>query len=246
MAVVEPENRVRASGTGANPGGPRFGAMLVLWMVLVVALNGVLWLTGFRTSALAAAVEQGAARVETQGIGEVSDDLIRRAIQTQHDTLPFWKTLAELADFAVEPLWLAARAVAAATVFAAVAALIGRPVRYEQALGDCAWAQGIWVLGLAVRVALTIGLRRNDVETSLTLLLPPGRYPAALWLTLEQLDVFALLGWAVMARGSWKRGQVGLLAAIALCGWLALGEAALRVVCGLLIGSATRLDVVPR
>lgn len=246
MAVVESWSVPWPSRTGTGPGGSRFGPILALWMTMVAALNGALWLTGFRTSALAEAVERGAAQVEARGIGEVSDDLIRRAIQTQHDTLPFWTTLASLADFLAEPLVLAVRAVAAATAFAAVAALAGRPIRYELALAECSVVQGVWVLGLAVQAALMIWLRRSDVETGLTLVLPAGTYPAAVWLALGQLDAFALWGWAALARGGRRRGQVGLAAAIALCGVLALGETALRVVCGLVIGSATRLEIVPR
>jgi hypothetical protein len=214
-------------------------------MGLVTVLNGVLWLAGFRASALVEAVERGAAHVEARGIGEVSDDLIRRAIQTQHETLPFWTTLAGLGDFLAEPLALGARALAAATAFAAVAALVGRPVRYELGLAECALAQGIWVLGLAVRVGLMVALRRGDIETSAALLLPAGTYPAAACLVLRQLDAFALLGWAALARGGWRRGQVNLAVAVALCAGLAPGEAALRVACGLVIGSATRLEIVP-
>lgn len=224
---------------------PRFGTTLALWGALVLGLNGLIWLGGFRTSALAEGVEQGAARVESRGIGEVSDDLIRRAIQTQHETLSFWTTLAWLGDFLVEPMALAARAVVAATLFASVAALVGRPVRYELALSECASAQGFWVLGLAVQVALMIVLRRSDIETSPTLLLPQGVYPAAIWLALRQLDPFTAMGWGTLARGGWRRGQVNLAAAVAICAFLWFLEALIRIVCGLVIGSGARLMIVP-
>jgi hypothetical protein len=244
MAVVESGNSLETGRADAGV-SPRFGPMLALWMALILALNGVLWVAGFRTSGLVEAVEWGAAQVETRGIGEVSDDLIRRAIQTQHDTLPFWTTLARLADFLAEPLALAVRAVAAATAFAAVAALAGRPIRFEEGLAACAREQGFWVLGLAVQVGLMVALRRADVETSPALFLPPGTYPAGAWLALRQLDAFALLGWSALARGAWRRGQVGPAGAIVLCAGLALGEAAVRVASALMIGSATRLEIVP-
>ena len=73
-------------------------------------------------------MEKGAARVESLGIGEIGDDLIRKSIRTQRDTLPFWTVLAMLGDFLVEPVSLAVRALAVATAFGALAALTGRSV----------------------------------------------------------------------------------------------------------------------
>ncbi|WP_254053715.1 hypothetical protein [Singulisphaera sp. GP187] len=243
--MVEAVSMGASNRAGAASDSPRFGPTLALWAALVLGLNGVIWLAGFRTSALAEGVEQGAARVESRGIGEVSDDLIRRAIQTQHDTLSFWTTLAWLGDFLVEPLALAARALAAATLFASVAALVGRPVRYELALNECATAQGFWVLGLAVQAALMMTLRRGDIETSPTLLLPQGVYPAAAWLALRQLDLFAVLGWSALARGAWRRGQVNLTAAVLICVMLWLVEAVIRIGFGLVIGAGARLVIAP-
>lgn len=222
--------------------GVRFAPILTLWVALTLALHGFLWLAGFPTGALAEAVERGAAHVESRGVGEVGDDLIRRAIRTQRDTLPFWTTLALIGDFLAEPLALIVRALAAATVFCALAALVGRPVGHERALAECALAQGFWVFGLAVRIALMVVLGRVDVETSPTLFLPAGAYPAWAWLALGQLDVFAILGWSVLARGAWRRGQVNVGTAIASCVFLALVEASLRIAVAVAIGAGVRLD----
>jgi hypothetical protein len=224
---------------------PRFGAVLALWVALVVALNGALWLAGFKTAGLAAAVEAGAARAEEVGVGEVGDDLIRKAIRTQHDTRPFWTVLAFLGDFLVEPLAPAVRALAVATAFSAVAALRGRTVGYDRALAACATAQGFWVLGLAVRVGLMAALRRGDVETSVALLLSPGTYPAAAVLGLRQLDPFALAGWAGMALGAVRRGQVKWPGALAVVAGFAAAEAVARVGVGLVLGAGMRLALMP-
>lgn len=225
---------------------PRFAAVLALWVALTVVLHGGLWLGGFRGAALTAAVEQGAARAESLGVGEVGDDLIRKAIRTQHDTRPFWAVLSWLGDFLGEPAALAGRALAAATAFSAVAALRGRTVGYERALAACAAAQGFWVLGLAVRAALMVALRRGDVETSAAVLLPAGTYPAALALGLRQLDPFVLIGWSVVAAGAVRRGQVGWPGAAAVAATFLTLEASTRVALALLTGSAMRLAVMPR
>lgn len=224
---------------------PRFGPNLRLWMASIVALQGVLWASGLRPTALAVAVEQGAARIETRGIGEVGDDVIRQAIRQQRDTRPFWTTLALLGDFGAETLAPALRAIGAAVVFSSLAALLGRPVRFGHALAECSAAQGFWVLGLAVRVVLMVALRRADVETSLVLALPPGAYPASAWVALRQADAFALLGWAALARGGWRRGQVNLATALVVCALLALGEAAMRIAWTLVVEAGMRLTLLP-
>ena len=95
-----------------------------------------------------------------------------------------------------------------------------------------------------MRVGLTIALRRTEVETSLTLLLPPGSYPAAIWVALRQVDAFALLGWSALAWGGWRRGQVGLLTALAVCGSLWLVESTIRIGSILVLGAGMRLTLI--
>lgn len=245
MLAVEEEIRTVSHAPGNVGESRRFGPVLALGMGLVVLLNGVQWAVGFRPSVVGEAVELGVAHAETRRIGEVGDDLIRKAIRTQHNTLPFWTTLALIGDFLAEPLALAGRALATATVFAALAALVGRPVRYDLALAECSKVQGVWVLGLVVRVGLMAALRRGDAETSLALFLPAGSHPAAAWLALRQFDPFAVLGWGLLARGAWRRGQVNLATAITVCVVMGLGEATARVVIGLVFGAAMRLGFAP-
>jgi hypothetical protein len=215
-------------------------------MALVVALNGARWMGGFPTGLLAQGVEQGVAQAESRAKGEVGDEIIRKAIRTQRDTLPFWTALAVINDFLLEPLLLGFRVVVAATLFTAIAALMGRALQYDRALVECAYAQGLWVLGLAVRLVLLVVLRRSedDVETSLAILLPPGSYPAPVWLALRQLDLFVLLGWTVMAREGWKRGDAPLFLAVVICSSLGLLELGIRVAAGLLMGASIRLSLI--
>lgn len=238
MASVE-------AGHGPGGAGARAGPILGLWVAVAIALRALLWATGFEPKALADAVDRGAARVEATQIGEVSDDLIRKAIRLQHDTLPFWTALARLGDFAFEPTALVVRALAVATLFAAVAALTGRPIGFSKGLAESATIQGVWVFGLTVHVALTLALRREDVETSLAVLLSPGTYPASAVLLARQADPFALIGWGMLAWAGRRRRQVNLATALVLCGMLATAEAVVRVVCGLVVGAAMRLSILP-
>jgi hypothetical protein len=220
-------------------------APLALWIALVVGLEGLLWLSGEKARALAEAVERGAARVEARTSGEVSEDQVRAALRKQRATLRFWSTLALIGDFVVEPLSLAVRATAVATLLSALAALVGRPARFSEALGACVAIQGVWVLGLAVRVALTFALGGAEADTSLALALPRGTHSALAWLAARQVDAFALWGWAAMARGGWRRGQVNLAVAFLVCAVVALGEAIPRVGFALIVGAGIRLTFLP-
>lgn len=224
---------------------PSAAPVLWLWLVLTLAIQGGFWLIGSRPTRLAEAVERGAARIETRTRGEVSDDTIRKAIRTQRDTLPFWTTLALIGDFVVEPLAPTVRSLVAAVLFSALAALVGRSTGFGPALAENARLQGIWVMGLATALGLTLALGRAEVETSAALFLPPGRHPAAAWVALRQLDAFALLGWLAMAHGAWRRGQANMVVALLGCGFLMIGEASLRIAAGLVLGAGMRLTVLP-
>ncbi len=224
---------------------PRFMPSLALWTVLTVVTLGGLWVAGFRTRGLIEAVDRGAAHVESFRVGELNDDVIRKTIQTQRDTLPFWTVIALLGDFLVEPAALTARALAAATAFAAIAALRGRTIGYERALAECSAAQGFWVLGIVVRAVLMAALRRDDIETSAVLFLPTGMYPAYVYLALRQLDVFALIGWSTIALGGVRRMQVRWPGALFVTLTLAGFEAVARVSIAATLGAGMRLSVLP-
>lgn len=229
------------------PGAPprSFPRAVAPWMALWVAIQGVVWWLGFPAARLERGVEQGAARVEARTVGEVDDDVVREAISAQRQTFRFWRALALVGDFVVGPAGLVVRALAAAVAFAGLAALWGRPIGFDRGLAAAAGAQGYWVLGLAVRAGLMIGLRRAEVETSPTLLLPAGTYPAAVWLALGRLEVFGLIGWLALARGAWSRGQAPLAATLGVALVLWGIEGALNLAAGLVLGAGMRLTLVP-
>jgi len=223
----------------------RAGPILIAWIGLAILLQAALWVCGARETGVGEAVEAGAAKAETRGIGEQADDVVRKAIALQQDTRPFWVTLTLLGDFVVEPLGFAFRALLVASIFSGLAAISARPVDFGRALAGCALAQGFWVLGLAVSLGLTLALRRTEIETSPVLLLSPGTHPAAVYVALRQLDLFALLGWFTMAWGGITRRQVGPIAAFLVCGVLWMFESIVRMEFSLIIGSAMRLVLIP-
>jgi hypothetical protein len=242
---TKPEPDGEPSRTGTGEDAPRSGPILVVWVVLTFVLQAALWVSGARTTALSEAVEAGAAKVETREIGEVGDDVVRKAIALQQDTRTFWTVLIAFGDFVVEPLSLPLRAGLVAVLFAGIALLRGRKSEFASGMAGCAVAQGFWVLGLAVRAGLCIALKRAEIETSPTLLLPPGVHPGAAWVALRQLDVFVLLGWVAMARTGIVRMRIGWVPAVAVCVVLFLIEALFRIQFSLVIEAGMRLSLLP-
>lgn len=224
---------------------PAWRLRLLGWAIGLMALHGVLWGGGIRQHYLATAVEAGVARVEQRLLGEESQDIIRKEIQVQRDSLGFWMVLAALGDFVFAPLWLPLRAMAVTVVLSAWAALRGRPPGFLAAWSQCVTWQGIWVLGAAVQVALVVMLDSASVDTSLALLLPAGTYSARWWVLLRQLDLFALLGWLVLAWGGYRRGQAGLIPALLLIAMVAIMEATVVSSASLVVELGMRLSLMP-
>ncbi len=223
----------------------RAGSILLLWMALLALAHALPWLGGYRHLELAQAVEQGTARIEKNEIGEVGDDVIRKAIQTQRATQGFWQALLLLVDLVFEPLALLLRALVTASLFAGIAALGGRPVQFPRTFAETSLAQGWWVLGSVVRTVLMIGLHRTSVETSAALFLPPGNYPATFWVLLQQVDAFGLLGWLSLALGAGRRGQVAWPLALLALLPIALFESLIRTAGFLLLEAGPRLSLLP-
>jgi len=244
-SVAEPSDPPRGKGgrkprKPADPAG-RAVPYFILWAVLVLDLQALLWLSGVKSLELKLAVEQGVARAESRAVGELGDSQIHKVIQDQRATLGFWTTLAILEDFLVAPAAPIVRALAVATLLSALAALTGRPIGFRLALSECAAVQGFWVLGLAVQTVLAFALRTPDIDVSMTLFLPPGTYRAIVWVALRQLDAFAILGWLALIYGGWRRRQANLLTSTMACSLAAAGELAVRILWALVIGVAMRL-----
>jgi hypothetical protein len=237
------------SKPGSNDAGsqtPHWGSLLAIWMASVVVLNGVVWMTGVPDSRVAEAIEQGAQKVEEENAGQESEDVLRKAIQLQRDTLPFWTIILALADFLFAPLALALRPLIAAISFSGVAALTGRHVHHDQMMADCVGWQGVWVLGLAVRVTLMVVLWRSAIETSVLILFPEGTFSAIRWVLLRQIDCFALIGWMSMAWSACRRRQVNLFVALLICAILAALEATVWASASLLVNLSMRLTLMPQ
>jgi len=222
------------------------GGLLLLWLTLMLLLQGAIWTTGVPDYRLVQAVEQGAAEVERRQADEENEDVVRKAIELQRRTLPFWSVVVALRDFLIAPLMLGLRPLSVAVALSALAAATGRPVGFAPTLSACIAWQGLWVLGVAVRFGLMVLLQRSYVSTSILLFLPQETYTAVRWAFIEQLDCFAFVGWCGMAWGAWQRRQANLVSAILVVGLMALLDAAIRAGGGLLLNLSMRMTLIPQ
>lgn len=231
--------------TGANP-PRRVGPILTTWVALLVAIHAAAWLVGTRATDLARAVERGEERVEARALGaDLSADAARKLIQLQRDTRPFWTTLALLGDFGADPLALVVRPLLVATLLAAWAALAGRPSGFALALLDSARLQGLWLVGPALTLGMTLARAPGEPDTTLGLLLPPGTHPAWAHATLHAADLFALWGWLALAWAARRRRQVTLSVALLTILPLAIVEVAARGAAAAILGAGMRLTIIP-
>ena len=224
----------------------RAGPILTAWVALLILIHAADWLVGSRSPALVRAIEQGEARVEAQTAGaDLSADAVRKLIQLQRDTRPFWTTLTLLGDFGAAPLALIGRPLAVATLFAAWAALAGRPNGFGPALVESAALQGFWLIGPALSLGLTLAGVPGGPDTALSLFLPPGPHPAWTWAVLHNADIAGLCGWLALAEAGRRRRQVSLGLALATLLPLALAEVAFRAVAAAVIEAGMRLTIIP-
>jgi hypothetical protein len=171
--------------------------------------------------------------------------VVRKAIQTQRDTLPFWTVIAALRDFLMAPSFLILRVFAVAIAFSAIAAMTGRPVRFPATVAECVAWQGVWVLGLAVEVVLMLVLHRPHIETSVLMWLPKDYFTARQWTALQEVDFFAIIGWLGMAWGARRRGQASMFVALIVCLLLAAAGAYICYRTSLLVNLGMRMTLFP-
>jgi len=225
---------------------PPWGRWIAFFIVLTAVLNSVPWLLGYRQLGIATAVEQGAAKVEQRMLGEDSPDVVREQIELQRDSLKFWTVVALIQDFLFGPLVLVFRAGIVAVAFSALAAVSGRRPRLPIVMSDTVRWQGMWVVGFAVRAALTLVLDRGNVDTSIAVFLPAASFSATTWTTLQQLDMFGLVGWLGMAWSGWRHQQANVVTALLICIVLAAIEISLFASGSLLINLSMRLTLLPQ
>ena len=224
----------------------RPGPVLTAWVIGLILIHAADWAVGTRSPNLVQAVDQGEAKVEAQTAGtDLSADAARKLIQLQRDTRPFWTTLALLGDFGVDPLALILRPLTVATLFAAWAALAGRPSGFATALVESATLQGFWLIGPALALGLTLARMPGEPDTSLSLFLAPGSHSVWIWTTLHQADIAALGGWLALAGTGWRRGQVSLGVALLTVVPLVVAEVAARGLAAAVLGAGMRLTIIP-
>lgn len=221
------------------------GALMLLWMVLVILLYGLLWLAGFQQRHIAEAVEAGAALLESRSIGEMSEQSIRDSLEDQRDTRRFWTVVLLIGNFCIEPLVLPLRALTVAVAFSAWAALMGRPAAFHGMWAVSAVWQGLWVLAVATQAGAVLLSGNHEVNTSIAMFLPDEIVAAHLWLIADNVHPLALFGWIILSWKAWRLRQANWFMAMLIGSVLLSLELLIRVSCGIVVGASMRLTLIP-
>lgn len=220
---------------------PPYAGRLSL-IVLTIALSNLsLWCFGIRQQEIFDAVEQGAAVVEENMIGEIDEEQVRDAIRMQRKTFGFWSTLLMLGDLVFAPLSPVLRAIIVTVAFSAAAALCGRPVGHGVALAENITWQTFWAAGAGLEALMRIAVSAN-ASISWVVFMPANEYPASTVHQLAILNPLALCGWVAMGWFAWKRRQANGVVAGFLIVFLASMETSVHGTLLTMLGSLMRLS----
>lgn len=220
---------------------PPYAGKLSVVVLAIALANLSLWCFGIRQQEIFDAIEEGAAVVEKNTIGEVEEDQVREAIRTQRRSFQFWSTLWMLGDLVLGPLSPVLRTIVVTVAFSAAAALLGRPVGHGVALAENAGLQAFW--GAAAVLEATMRLVISpDATVSWLALMPPDQYPASAIAQLTVLNPLAVCGWCAMGWFAWKRRQANWFVAGMIILVLALMEASVIGSLQSTMGSLMRLS----
>lgn len=221
---------------------PPFAGRLIAVMVVISLANLALWCFGLRQAELLRAIEAGAAVVEENAKADMEEDQIRESIRLQRQSFKFWSTLAVIGDFVFAPLIPVLRTLAASVLFAAAAALFGRPTGYGVALAENATWQVFWAASAALQTLLKITVS-PEAENSWILLLPAAEYPARLTLALTLLNPLVVCGWIAIGWSAWRRQQANVFLATIAIVLLASLETGILSTALLWLGALMRLTI---
>lgn len=129
----------------------------------------------------------------------------------------FKKMMSRLGVMVAMPVLFLSSFLLMSALLYAVVALTGRKPEYHTLMSICVYAGFIELVGLAVRMAMILAYRTNDVNTSLAMLTPPG-----LPTLLVAADPFRIWFWVLMTLGLIVTRQLSRRMAICTCTLMAL------------------------
>jgi hypothetical protein len=208
----------RVEDTGA------YGLTLAV-LLLIVTLIGYLQIqTGLVDRLVDQQTEEQLARVETEQANLVDRIELRTAMDDVRKNGEFMKIVRRLGAVVWTPLSMLVSFLLISSVLYAAVALSGRKPEYHTLMSICVYAGYIELVGIVLRFLMMLTYRTVHVDTSLAVLLPPGKAPY-----LAAVDPFRIWFWVLVTIGVIVTQQLGKRAAIVTCALMFLVSSGVRV-----------------
>lgn len=197
----------------------------------LVTLIGLLTLTGYtevQTGLIDRVVDQrteeALATLEKTQADLVDRIELRERMDDVRKAGEFNKLLSRLGVIVFNPTFLLASFLFIASVLYAVVALTGRKPEYHTLMSICVYSGFIVVVGYVLRLVMVIYYRTTEVDTSLGMLVAPGK-PTAL----SAVDPFQIWFWVLVATGLMVTRQLSRRIAIVSCALMGLTAVGVRI-----------------
>ena len=208
----------RVEDTGA------YGWALVTLLGLVMLLGYAEVQTGLIDRVVDQQTEVALASLEKSQADLVDRVELRERMEDVRKTGVFNKLIFRLGVIVAAPTYLLASLLLIASILYALVALTGRKPEYHTLMSICVYSGFIVLAGCIVRLAMVVYYETTEVDTSLGMLVAPGK-PTPL----SAIDPFRVWFWVLVAMGLIVTRQLGRKTAIASCLVMALIAAGVRV-----------------
>lgn len=208
----------RVEDTGA------YGWALVTLLLLVTLAGYVQIQSGLIDNVVNANTDKQLAGIEKDRANLVDRGRLKEAMEDIRKNGEFVKTITRLRVVVLAPLTMLAEFLLVASVLYAAVALTGRKPEYHTLMSICVYAGFIDLIAHVVRVAMMLTYRTLDVDTSLALLVDPGKATP-----LAAGDPFLIWFWVLVGIGLTVTRQLSRRVAIASCALMCLMTMGVRV-----------------
>ena len=245
-------NFTKSVSTGSHqaPDSAKVGSvnpigLVMVWCLIWLIQVSLCWSTGYRDLRLRQAVEKGVVQIESRERLNHDPSVISSKRESQRSTAPFWRTLWQISDFGLEPFALWFRLWAIPLAVSASALIGGRLIHTDEIRPSVA----LWMILALPRPMMellsAIGASHSSDKIGLNLILPSGQFPAILFQSLAQLDLFWIASMIFTVLSISRCNQLKLRHVGLACIAITLLEWSVRVVFGLIVGAGIHETLIP-
>ena len=245
-------NFTKSVSTGSHqaPDSAKVGSvnpigLVMVWCLIWLIQVSLCWSTGYRDLRLRQAVEKGVVQIESRERLNHDPSVITSKRESQRSTAAFWRILWQISDFGLEPFALWFRLWAIPLAVSASALIGGRLIHTDEIRPSVA----LWMILALPRPIMellsAVSNSNSSDKIGLNLILPSGQFPAVLFQSLAQLDLFWIASMIFTVLSISRYNQLKLRHVGLACIAITLLEWSVRVVFGLIVGAGIHETLIP-